>query len=243
METEFLVVDYTASLIDVSQMAMNRIQESLYHLVVVTKQDQMYGVVSIRELIIKLSEIRIDIAKSSNPLSGLPGNNRIEETLQEVLSYKRYSVFYIDIDLFKAFNDTFGFTQGDKLIKETAAIISDTILTKANEPSFVGHIGGDDFIAVIPHYHYEELCETIIERFDSFILSFYTEEEIERGYIQALNRKRILENIPLTSISIAVKQNRHQHISSVGELSQMAAKVKESVRHIRRAPYISKIRD
>ena len=98
----------------------------------------------------------------------------IDKTLQEVLSYKQFSVFYLDIDSFKIFNDTFGFREGDELIKETSTIISDTIRTPVNEPSFVGHIGGDDFIAVIPHFHYEALCKQIITRFDRSILRFYS---------------------------------------------------------------------
>jgi diguanylate cyclase (GGDEF)-like protein len=238
MSDNLLMVDYNMSITEVSKFAMQRVQESLYDLVIVTKQDQMYGIVSIRELIMKLSEIQIKIAQYSNPLSGLPGNNVIEETLQEALTYKRFSVFYIDIDSFKAFNDTFGFSQGDVVIKETAKIISDVILTKDNKPSFVGHIGGDDFIAVVPHYDHEELCKKIIERFDQFILSFYSQEEIECGYIQAINRKGILENIPLSGISIAVVQNRHQFISTVGELSQIAAKVKKKCKSFKNSTYI-----
>jgi diguanylate cyclase (GGDEF)-like protein len=239
MSENLLIVDYNESVTDVSTLAMQRIQESLYDSVIVTKQDQMYGIVSIRSLIMKLSEIQIKIAQYSNPLSGLPGNNVIEETLQEVLTYKRFSVLYIDIDSFKVFNDTFGFSQGDEVIMETAQIISDIVLTVENEPSFVGHIGGDDFIAVVPHYHHEKLCEKIIRRFDQFILSFYSQEEIERGYIQAINRKGILENIPLTGISIAVVQNRHQFISTVGELSQIAAKVKKKCKTRKSSTYIS----
>ncbi|WP_428911208.1 GGDEF domain-containing protein [Niallia sp. Krafla_26] len=238
MTKDLLTVDYSTSVTDVSTLAMNRIQESLYDLVIVTKQDRMYGIVSIRELIMKLSEIQINIARYSNPLSGLPGNNVIEETLQEVLTYKRFSVFYIDINSFKAFNDTFGFSRGDEVIKETATIISDVFFTVENEPSFVGHIGGDDFIATVPHYKYEELCKQIIQRFDQFILPFYSQEELERGYMRVLNRRGILENTPLTGISIAVVQNRHHRITTVRELSEIAAKVKRKCKTYKKSTFI-----
>ena len=235
MDHERLTVDYSVPITEVSALAMNRKQENLYDYVIVTKQNRMYGMVSIRELIMKLSEVQISIARYSNPLSGLPGNNVIEQTLEEVLSYSRFSVFYLDIDLFKVFNDTFGFSEGDKLIKETANIISDVILTTANEPSFVGHIGGDDFIAVVPHFHHETLCKEIITRFDHSILRFYSEEEIERGYIQAITRQGILENVPLVSISIAVVQNRYDSFTSVGQLSKEAAKLKKRCKAIKKS--------
>ncbi|WP_338449225.1 GGDEF domain-containing protein [Niallia oryzisoli] len=239
MGDELLIVDYSIPITEVSSLAMNRKQENLYDLVIVTKQNHMYGAVSIRELIMKLSELQIRIARYSNPLSGLPGNNVIAETLQEVITYKRFSVFYIDIDSFKFFNDTFGFREGDEIIKETAVIISDTIQTTDNEPSFIGHIGGDDFIAVIPHYHYEELCKEIIFRFDRYIMRFYTEEEIERGYVQGINRQGILDNVPLVSISIAVVHNKQYPITSIEQLSREAAKIKKRCKNITKSTFLA----
>ena len=239
MDHKVLIVDYFASITEVSSLAMKRQLENIYDLVIVTKKGILCGIVSIRELIIKLSEVQINIARFSNPLSGLPGNNVIEETLEEVLTYEQYSVLYIDIDSFKVFNDTFGFSEGDELIKETATIISETILTTENEPSFVGHIGGDDFIAVLPHYRHEEICREIITRFDRFILQFYSEEEINRGYIQAVTRKGNLENVPLVSISIAVVQNRHNSFTSVGQLSKKAAKMKKRCKSIPQSAFLA----
>jgi diguanylate cyclase (GGDEF)-like protein len=239
MDHELLMVDYFASITEVSSLAMKRQLENIYDLVIVTKKGYLYGIVSIRELIIKLSEVQISIARFSNPLSGLPGNNVIEETLQKVLTYERFSVLYLDIDTFKVFNDTFGFSEGDELIKETATIISETILTIDNDPSFVGHIGGDDFIAVLPHYCHEEICREIITRFDRFILQFYTDEEINKGYIQAVTRKGNLENVPLVSISIAVVQNRHDCFTSVGQLSKMAAKLKKNCKYIPQSAFLT----
>ncbi|WP_394239457.1 GGDEF domain-containing protein [Niallia oryzisoli] len=239
MEEEFLIVDYSMPITDVSSLAMNRKQENIYDFVIVIKQDRMYGVVSIRELIIKLSELQIRIARYSNPLSGLPGNNVIEETLQNVLFYKQFSVFYIDIDSFKFFNDTFGFRVGDEIIKETADIISDTIQAASNEPSFVGHIGGDDFIAVVPHYDHEEICKEIISRFDHYILRFYTEEEIEKGYVHGMNRQGIYENVPLVSISIAVVQNKTNPIISIEQLSREAAKVKQRCKYTPKSTFLT----
>ncbi|RLL48266.1 GGDEF domain-containing protein [Oceanobacillus piezotolerans] len=224
MDRELLTVDYTTALTEVSTLAMERKQESLYDYVIVTKQKQLYGVVSIRELIMKLSEVQINIAKYSNPLSGLPGNHIIDSTLEKVLGYQRYTVFYIDLDNFKEFNDTYGFKEGDELIKETANIIQNTITT--NSKHFVGHIGGDDFIAAVPHYLHEDICRLIISRFEQAILRFYRNEDIQRGYVKTLNRKGELENVPLVSISIAVIQNKHVSISSVDALSKEAAAVK-----------------
>lgn len=239
MDPNFLMVDYTVPILEVSTLAMNRKQENLYDYVIVTKNDRLYGVVSIRDLIMKMSEVQIRIARYSNPLTGLPGNKAIDETLQEVLSFKRFSVFYIDIDSFKAFNDTYGFREGDEVIKETANIISETILTIPNEPSFVGHIGGDDFIAVIPHYQHITLCNSIISQFDHFIQKFYSEDELKKGYVYGVNRQGDFEQIPIISISVAVVQNKNYSYSSVGQLSKESAKLKKKCKAIKKSIFLS----
>ncbi|MFT4417235.1 GGDEF domain-containing protein [Fredinandcohnia humi] len=234
-----LIVDYSLPITEVSSLAMSRKVDNLYDLVIVTKNNKIFGAVSIRELIMKLAEVQIRNARFSSPLTGLPGNIVIKEMLEEVLTYKMFSVLYIDIDSFKAFNDTYGFSTGDEIIKETATILTDSILTKSNEPSFVGHIGGDDFIATIPHYCHKEICDTIINRFHTTLEKFYVKEDIENGYVKVLNRQGILEQTPLVSISIAVIQNINHSIPTLEQLSKEAAKVKRSCKAIRRSIYLT----
>ena len=224
MDKTMLVVDYFTPLTKVSTLAMKREQERLYDYVVVKKQEHLHGVVSIRELIMKLSEIQINIAKYSNPLSGLPGNHIINYTLEKVLNYESFTVLYLDLDHFKAFNDVNGFKEGDKLLIETANIIQLIVGTKQNH--FVGHIGGDDFIAVIPHHQHEDICERIIARFEHAIISFYSKEDVERGYVKTFNRKGTMENFPLVSISIAIVQNKYTSFSTFDALSKEAAEIK-----------------
>ncbi|MFD1780886.1 GGDEF domain-containing protein [Fredinandcohnia salidurans] len=239
MDNEILIVDYSLPLTEVSSLAMNRKLEHIYDIVIVTKENAFFGIVSIRELIMKLAEIQIRNARYSNPLTGLPGNNVIKETLQEVLTFNRFSVLYIDIDSFKAFNDTYGFSKGDELIKETALILSEVITTTENEPSFIGHIGGDDFIATIPHHHYGAICDSIIERFTDSLQIFYSKEDFEKGYVTGISRQGVFEKLPLASISIAIIQNKKRPITSLEQLSKESAKVKSYCKSIRNSIYLT----
>jgi diguanylate cyclase (GGDEF)-like protein len=239
MNQEPLIVDYSVPITDVSALAMNRSLAHLYDYVIVTVQGRMYGIVSIKNLLIKLTEVQVNIARNSNPLTGLPGNFVINETLQEILSRQKYSILYIDIDSFKVFNDTHGFREGDDLIRETANIIVDTLLTYADESAFVGHIGGDDYIAVIPNYDYNEICQSIIVRFDQLKLQFYSEEELERGYVQAISRSGKLEQVPLISVSIAVVSNKSVTFQTVDQLSKEAANVKKKCKAIKKSTFLT----
>ncbi len=239
MNKEPLMVDYSVPITDVSALAMNRSLDHLYDYVIVTVQDQMYGIVSIKNLLMKLTEVQVKIARNSNPLTGLPGNFVINETLQDLLLVEKFTVLYIDIDSFKAFNDTHGFREGDELIRETANIIVATLETYAGESSFVGHIGGDDFIAVIYDFEYEHICQSIITQFDHKSRQFYSDEELSRGYVQAVSRKGKLEQVSLVSLSIAVVSNTAATFQSVEQLSKEAANVKEKCKVIKKSIFLT----
>jgi len=219
---------------------MDRTLEHLYDYVIVTKEDRLIGIVSIRNLLMKLAEEQISIARYANPLTGLPGNSEIKNALKAAITYEKYTVFYIDINSFKTFNDTFGFRLGDEVIQETATILKDTILsTHKRVKSFVGHIGGDDFIAIVPHHDYKKICMTIIARFEVFAHQFYTAEEISQGYIEAISRMGILENVPLLGLSIAVVQNLKTQFQTIEELSKEAAHLKKRCKLLRRSVYLT----
>lgn len=98
-----------------------------------------------------LSELKrlYKYALESNPLTGLPGNNAIMMRVNTALSNKEpVCVLYLDLDNFKAYNDKYGFAMGDKIILFTAELLSQQMETVSK--SFLAHIGGDDFFALIP---------------------------------------------------------------------------------------------
>ncbi|WP_413303489.1 GGDEF domain-containing protein [Bacillus sp. 1P10SD] len=239
MNKESLMVDSSVPITDVSARAMNRSLEHLYDYVIVTSQGRIRGTVSIKNLLIKLTEVQVNIARNSNPLTGLPGNTVINETLQEALLIEKFSVLYIDIDSFKVFNDSYGFRKGDEVIRETANIIVETVRSYTGSSSFVGHIGGDDFIAVIHDFNYKEICQSIISRFDQMSRRFYNEKELMRGYVEAISRMGKLEHSPLISVSIAVVSNKSVTFQTVEQLSKEAANVKKKCKEIKYSVFLS----
>lgn len=178
------------------------------------------------------------INRRVSPLTGLPGNVQIQAELKKhLMKQEEFSVMYLDLDNFKAYNDEYGFLKGDEVIKYTANVITKCIHNDFNQIGFVGHIGGDDFIAIVPYKDTEALCQQIIARFDKGIKSFYNEADIENGYIEIANRKGIVEKFPLVSISIAVvvaDKNRFDNILEIGDVS---AQVKHAVKSVLGSSY------
>ena len=88
--------------------------------------------------------------RNLSPLTGLPGNIRIQEEIErQVREARPFAVLYCDLDNFKTYNDQKGFVRGDRLIQATARIIQDAIVEFDPGEGFVGHVGGDDFVAVV----------------------------------------------------------------------------------------------
>ena len=124
----------------------------------------------------------LTINRRISPLTGLPGNVQIHAELKKRISNReQFSVLYLDLDNFKAYNDVYGFLKGDQIIKFTADTIVRCVHEYIHEGAFVGHIGGDDFIAIVPILQCDEICKSIIANFDANVTKFFTDEDVEKG--------------------------------------------------------------
>jgi diguanylate cyclase (GGDEF)-like protein len=142
--------------------------------------------------------------QNSNPLTNMPGNKEIDSILKKHIKKKYDStVVYVDLDNFKAYNDLYGFSRGDSLIKMTGDILRDVIIKVHNSKAFAGHIGGDDFVIFLPENNLEEYLDLIIEKFSSSIVSCYRKEDIDKGYCLSKDRAGKEKKYSLVTISLA----------------------------------------
>ncbi|WP_236617466.1 GGDEF domain-containing protein [Thermoanaerobacter kivui] len=182
-------------------------------------------------------QLELNIAKYSNPLTGLPGNFVIEEKIREVISKNEpFSLLYLDLNNFKAYNDVYGFEKGDKVLKYVANILERHLYFYKD--SFLGHIGGDDFVAIVKSYDVEKLCKNIIEEFDYNIVRFYNELDVKRGYIHATDRLGNEDDFPIMGISIAVVNNSNKKFSDIDEITGLVSKVKMECKKYGKSHYI-----
>ena len=173
------------------------------------------------------------INRRISPLTGLPGNVQIHAELKKRITNKEeFSVLYLDLDNFKAYNDVYGFLKGDQIIEYTADTILKCIHQSFKENYFIGHIGGDDFIAIVPTLDVDNICQLIIANFDEGVTKFFTEEDLEKGYIEVANRKGIIEQFSLTSISIGAVIADKDRFANILEIGEIGAQVKHVAKSI-----------
>ena len=108
----------------------------------------------------------------------------------------------------------------------TAKTIQKVIHQYDLEETFVGHIGGDDFVAIVSETDYEKLSQNIIASFEEGIKKYFSQEDIERGFLEVANRKGIIEQFPLTALSIGVVIVKPGEYNNILEIGEVGAQVK-----------------
>lgn len=184
----------------------------------------------IGELVARVKAVlrRTQAARDLSPLTGLPGNFRIGQEIEQHISSGRYfALVHCDLDNFKAFNDHYGFMRGDEVIRFCARCLHTATEEIAEPEAFVGHIGGDDFVALVSADRAEDYCKRVIERFDDGILDYYDTADALRGYIEVIDRRGERYAFPVVSISLGVVTNLTRPISSQWEASAIAVEMKE----------------
>jgi diguanylate cyclase (GGDEF)-like protein len=175
----------------------------------------------------------------ANPLTRLPGNTAIISEMEERIDSDRlFAVFYVDLDNFKAFNDRHSFERGDKVIRQTARIIIKHMKELGGRDDFVGHIGGDDFIAISAPDRVDAICSAIIKSFDKDILKFYSAKDRARGYITGIDRQGGINKFPIMTVSIGVVTNTKRKFSHTGQVAAVGAELKKYAKSLEGSDYV-----
>ncbi len=188
---------------------------------------------------ISLTMSRASRSMDANPLTRLPGNTSIIQRLQEMIDSRLdFALAYADLDYFKSFNDRYGFSRGDEALQMTARLIVNTIREFRGGFSFVGHVGGDDYVFILPPEDIELACQRIIQRFDAIVPNFYDPEDLERGGIHSVDRQGIPRDFPLMAISIAVVVNQNGRLKHFGEASAISMALKKKAKENPKSCYV-----
>lgn len=162
-----------------------------------------------------------------NPLTRLPGNIAINRQIQNRIdNHQSFSLSYADLDYFKPFNDKYGFSRGDEVLKITSRLILNIVKNNCAGDGFAGHIGGDDFVFIMDIASSEGICRDIITAFDDIIPTFYDSSDRDSGYIESHNRDGIIQRFPFISITMGVVNVNEEIFTHYGEVTQIASEMK-----------------
>ena len=179
-----------------------------------------------------VSRVRMCLARgqrdvNANPLTGLPGNLTItREAERRLASGEPFAFAYVDLDRFKAYNDRYGFSRGDEMLRMTARVIANAMRSLDPERTYVGHVGGDDFVFITPPELITRACERIVRDFDLVTPDFYDEEDRKKGEIHSVDRQGNPHVFPFIAVSIGVVDTGLTQVDHVAALFERVTEVK-----------------
>jgi GGDEF domain-containing protein len=164
---------------------------------------------------------------SVHPSTRLPGTTEIEREIRRQLDAgAEFAVCYADLDHFKEYNDRYSYYDGDRVIYILSRILHDVVKGLLGVRGFVGHIGGDDFIFVIPLAEVSEVCTEIISVFDTLVPLQYNDQDRRAGYFFGKDRRGQLHRVPLMTLSIGIVTNRSRKFIHPAQVSELATEMK-----------------
>jgi len=108
----------------------------------------------------------------TDPMTGLPNARSLQiqfekEVARANRSGSSFQVLMLDLDGFKAVNDTFGHKAGDAMLKGVAAAMSEQL----RDYDFLARYAGDEFVAIIPETDKKAVSE-LCERIEKAVIGF-----------------------------------------------------------------------
>lgn len=225
MEKHPLILDAETDIHTLSSLVLAAGKRYLADGYILTEQGGYIGMGTSYDLMRKMTELQISAARYANPLTGLPGNVPINEAIDRYLqSAQPFVVAYADLDSFKPFNDLYGYAAGDALIELLATILTDAADAECD---FVGHVGGDDFVALLASPDWEARLRHVLEALDQQVPAYFSPEHVREGGYYLADRRGEMTFFPLTSVSIGVLKVLPGQYRSHVEIGAAAAEAKK----------------
>ena len=170
---------------------------------------------------------RSDRDTDVHPSTRLPGTREIAaELARRIDSRDKFAVCYADLDHFKEFNDRYSYFRGNQVIQLLARLLHDVVKGLCGEEGFVGHIGGDDFLYVVPIAAMPRVCDEVIRVFDELVPLQYSAHDQRVGYFFGKDRRGQLHKVPLMTLSVGVVTNQRRRFVRASEVSELATEMK-----------------
>jgi diguanylate cyclase (GGDEF)-like protein len=198
---------------------------------IITQDGEYAGIGTILKLLEEITRQQIHNAKHANPLTLLPGSVPVNDQIDQLLAARvPFSFGYFDLDHFKPFNDAYGYSAGDDIIKAVANTLTQHI---PPESGLVGHIGGDDFIVIFLGNDWVKCCENILDAFKKAIPNYYKSEDINAGGIFTENRAGERCFFPLVSLSVGLVDSvATSQCQSHVDIADLACEAKKQAKKI-----------
>jgi PleD family two-component response regulator len=164
----------------------------------------------------------------TDPRSGLPSGQLIENELRRIIRQDDWALMDIRINHYDPFKEVYGFVAGDDVLRFTAMLLGEVVDEVGNLNDFIGHPGGDNFMVITTQAAAPAIRKRLKERFSEEALSHYNFLDRERGYIQAANGGEGEARAPLMSLAAGVISPSQYEFADIREITELAAEARRA---------------
>ena len=226
--TDVLIAESTVSLASVSTMFTDQETDFLNNEILIVRDGLYLGIGHLKDLLKRITELKIQNATYSNPLTLLPGNVPINHEInRRLLADQDFYVAYFDLNNFKPFNDYYGYAKGDAVIQLLGSILRSVVSPDYN---FIGHVGGDDFVVIFNDDNWCQQCQVILDRFAQEVIQLYAPAELEAGGIWTKGRDGQHQFFDILSLAVGVVNPNPKVCDSHHFVAELAAQAKKSAK-------------
>ncbi len=113
----------------------------------------------------KEQEAHIQYLAYHDSLTGLPNRSLVMDRLSQAITHAQrrkeaLAILFLDLDRFKAINDTLGHPAGDSILQQTA----ERLIQILRDEDTVSRVGGDEFLILLTEIHSEENAGYVAEK-------------------------------------------------------------------------------
>jgi diguanylate cyclase (GGDEF)-like protein len=168
----------------------------------------------------------------TNPTTGLPSSQLIEEQLRQLMRRDDWGIVYVGIEGLDAFNEAYGFVAGEEVLRFAGMTLSQTVDSVGTINDFIGHVGSDEFVVITKRKRANRMAEELEERFSSRVGTHYDWQARERGYLIVEDEHGDEVKAGLMTLSVGVITSEDGPFADIREITEAAASARrEDARH------------
>ena len=159
----------------------------------------------------------------TNPTTGLPSGQLIEERLRQLVRGEDWGIVYVGVTGLDAFGEAYGFVAAEEVLRFTAMILSQTVDRVGTLNDFIGHVGSDEFLVVTDKGKARRLAQELKERFDANVGTHYDWQAREQGYLVVEDEDGNEKKVPLMTLAAGVITSDDGPFADIREITEAAA--------------------
>lgn len=155
----------------------------------------------------------------------------IERMIQERINRnEELAVAFVELTNLEPFCQKYGWDKGAQLIAMLVAVIQESLAASPDPQDRLGHILADTFMVLIAPPRAEPWAKELIARFDARIGEFYSAEDRQQGFFDAVDRRGNPVRAHLAGIAIAIVTNRYRTWDHALQVESIAAEIRNYIR-------------